>query len=239
MGAVCIPCVMADNNTSVILPYMLYGNITGNVSDGSLVKVVGTGVVFDWFNPVEIRNNTFGNSESLDDVLYVQGNITNGQNLTVYINDERVDINIDGVWYETIQYKSGMIDNVDLRIHAGINQTVNVTSTTVITTEPTTIPTTIIRTTRPTPVRTYPSSYVGIGGGGGGYILDYNIEPTETVVYTDIDVNQTSGAVDDVLLDVTVIQTFDNKESVISVNNISDENVNATTVENEDKYSCF
>lgn len=245
-----VSCVMAENNSSVLLPYGLYGNISnGTYPDGTLIKVVGNGVVYDWFNPVEVRNNTFGDL-IIGDILYVQGNVTDGQNMTIYINNERADIMIDGVWYETFLYESGNIDNVVLRKHVNINQSVTQVVT-IHTSVVTTIPTTTVRTTRPTTVRTYSPSYVGGAGSGGGYyILDYNEVPTESVVVledtfsTFDDVNVSSENDEDggnLIYPVTSMVTY----RYINVNdtpNTSDEDFeNATTIIEQDgeKGSIF
>jgi hypothetical protein len=162
IAVIMVPAIAAEQ--APMMPHVFFGTVyVGNQAApaGVTVEATGTGVhTGTTGNPVSTKaDGTFAGPGSFDQKLIIQGEITNGVQITFYVNGEKAQCRISGTtgaWLDTYPFKSAEQTNLDLKV------------ATLPTGTPAITPTSEVTSTTITPTRTYVSSSGGGGGGGGG-----------------------------------------------------------------------
>jgi hypothetical protein len=111
------------------MPHVIYGTVDGIISNGTPVKVIGEGVLYNEFNPIETIDNKFGGSLVSDKKIFIQGNVTNGSNLTIIIGDSPAQIKRGSIWVNYFVFQSGAVEEMTIRIAPKIIPTASPTPT--------------------------------------------------------------------------------------------------------------
>jgi uncharacterized cupredoxin-like copper-binding protein len=119
-----IPVTPSSAQDIPLLPHAFYGNVTINgtpAANDTVVEARGEGVSTGiQHNPITVTEaGKYGASGGLDPKLVVQGNITDGTNLTFYVNNvtaQCYDVQAGGQWLDSYPFKSGEVTVLNLRV---------------------------------------------------------------------------------------------------------------------------
>lgn len=126
------------------LPHIFYGK---SLSGGSEAKAIVEGVVYNADNPISITDGKIGGSSLNDKKLMVQGQITPNSNISFTIDGKPAKVKRFGVWYDTIPFSSGSVNEIELQVSTTATPTVTSTVTTTTTTTATQTPITTMTVT--------------------------------------------------------------------------------------------
>lgn len=110
-------------SAQLLLPHAFYGSVTINgtpAANGTVVEARGEGVLTGIEgNPITVTEaGKYGGPDG-SDPLVVQGDITDGTNLTFYVNNvtaQCYDVQAGGEWLDSYPFKSGNITVLNLKV---------------------------------------------------------------------------------------------------------------------------
>jgi hypothetical protein len=122
----CLPGAipLTASSAAPTFPHAFYGNVTISgtpAPNGTVVEARGEGVLTDIEdNPITITEaGKYGAPGGFDPKLVVQGNITDGTNLTFYVNNvaaQCYDAQAGGEWLDSYPFKSSNVTVLELKV---------------------------------------------------------------------------------------------------------------------------
>jgi hypothetical protein len=178
------------------MPHIFFGAVYAGdqaAPGGVIVEAMGIGVHNGTTgNPVSTKaDGSYGGPGSYDQKLIVQGEISNGIQISFYVNGGKAQCRVSGTtgaWQDSYPFKSAEKTNLDLLV-----ATLPTGTTTIPPTAETTITTIATTATTPTYTSTSYSSSGGSGGGGGSYSGSFASGSTSAIETTRITATPTSA----------------------------------------------